>query len=426
MSALSKLWSQRSERPAFVALALGVLLVLLTHPFVDWWLRTLDIAPAFKFWDFGAYNAAVNRWMSGEPIYQQNENGGFHGTFLYPPIYLLLFRPFTAALPFREAAIAWSVVSVTLLWVALQFVISAFGIRLRIWERGVLLWAILGFQPLLLGVKMGQTAALLAGLLTLALYALIRGEWGNTPWSLASGGLTAFVGLFKLSYAPSGAHLLANRDRLLGAIGLTIALLGGSLLIFGLEIHRTYVDVLLWGIGRSSDARSPALWLAPYYRPLAWIPFTLALKVGASIAIVAGALLAAPVADRETFALGVAAFPLLSPLTYAYYFVALLPAILVLLAVELERDGRPLVPLLGLVLIHLHSYGLWFSVVYLPEHFPVMAEYRAFYPLLQPGLWGNLILVGLAGYRVAESTSLARFARFARSTRSRIRGWGLE
>lgn len=416
MSALTKLWSLRRERPRFVAVAIGVLLVLLTYPFVDWWLRTLDIAPSFEFWDFGAYDMAVDRWLGGEPIYQQNEHGGFHGTFLYPPIYLLLFRPFVTILPFREAAIAWSVFSVGVLWIGLQLAISACGLRLHVVERGLLLWAILGFQPLLLGVKMGQTAALLAGLLSFALYALVRGTWGNTPWSLASGALTAFVGLFKLSYAPSGAHLLANRDRLLGAIGLGVALLGVSLLVFGLEIHRTYVDVLAWGVHRSSGARSPAFWLAPYYRPIAWfdpsslpiswLSWPLALKAGASAAIVFGAVLAAPTADRETFALGVAAVPLLSPLTYAYYFVALLPAVVVLLAVEFERDGYPELPLVGFLLVHFHSYGLWFAVVYLPETFPVVAEYRAFYPLLQPGLWGNVLLVGLAAHRVARSVTI--------------------
>lgn len=416
MSALSRLWSLRSERPTFVAVAIGVLVVLLAYPFVDWWLRAAEIAPQFRFWDFGAYNAAVDRWLAGEVIYEQNDNGGFHGTYLYPPVFLLLFRPFTSALPFREAAMAWSVFSVGLLWVGLQLAIGACGLKLRVWERGLLLWAILGFQPLLLGVKMGQTAAFLAGMLALALVALIRGQRdqrGSAPARLASGAVTAFVGTFKLSYAPSGAHLLANRDRFLGAVGAGIALVAASLVVFGAETNLTYVEVLGWGLGKSSDPRSPALWLAPYYRPLAWLPGALVLKVGASLAVAAGAVLAAPAADRETFALGVAAVPLLSPLTYAYYFVPLLPAVVVLLAVELERDGRPVVPLVGLLLVHLHSYGLKFFVNYLPSVFPAIRALEPVYWLLQPGLWGNLLLVGLAAARVAEFVTVPAWFREA-------------
>lgn len=413
MSALSRLWSLRSERPTFVAVAVGVLVVLLAYPFVDWWLRAAEIASPFRFGDFGAYGGAIDRWLSGEPIYERNENGGFHGTYLYPPVFLLLFRPFTAALPFREAAIAWSVFSVGLLWIGLQLVIAACGLKLRAWERGLLLWAMLGFQPLLLGVKLGQTAAFLTAMLSFALVALIRGQRGSAPGRLASGTFTAFVGTFKLSYATSGAHLLANRDRLLGAIGTGVVLVVASVLVFGVETNRTYVEVLWWGLQQSSDPRSPALWLSPYYRPLAWLPGALALKVGASLAIAAGAVFAAPAADRETFALGVAAIPLLSPLTYAYYFVALLPAVVVLLAVELERDGRPVVPLVGLLLLHLHSYGLKFFVDHLPPVFPAMEALKPVYWLLQPGLWGNLLLVGLAAVRVAEFATVPAWFREA-------------
>lgn len=419
MSALSRLWSLRSERPGLVALAVLVLVALLVYPLVDWWLRAAGIASEFIFWDFGAYSHAVHRWQTGRPIYQQNEGGGFHGTYLYPPVFLLLFYPFAAALSFRGAALAWIGLSVALLWIALQLAIAACGLKLRWWERGLLLWPMLGFHPLLLSVKMGQTAAFLAGTLTLAYVALVRGQGGGSPWRLASGAFTAIAGTFKLSYAPSGAHLLADRDRLFGAVVTGIGLVVVSLLVFGVETNRTYLEVLRWGLRVSETTRSPALWQSPYYRPLAWLPGTVAIKVAASLAIAAGAVLARPTADRETFALGVAAVPLLAPVTYTYYLTVLLPAAVVLLAIEFERGGRPEIVLVGLLLVHVHAYGLRLLVVVLPNDVPAMTALEPAYPLLQPGLWGNLLLVGLAAVRVGRATTVPSWLRAGRDQQVR-------
>lgn len=406
MAALARLWSLREERPLFVVTALAVLGVLLAYPFVDWWLRTAGIAPEFRFWDFGAYWKAVTSWRAGGEIYVPNEGGGYHGSYLYPPVSLLLFWPFVAALPFRGAAMAWEAVSFVLLWGGLQLVAASLGFDFEWWERGVLAWAMLGFQPLLLSLKMGQTAAFLAAVLCFALVALAYGEREGRPWRLASGGFTALVGAVKLTYAPAGAHLLGDRDRMAGAVATGAGLLAASVLLFGPATHLAYVDVLQWGLGQGTDARSPARWLAPYYRPLAWLPFSLPLRVSLSLVVAAYAALAARGADRAVFALGVAAFPLLAPLTYTYYLVALLPAVLVLLAAELEIDGRPAVPVVGLLLVSLHSYGLKLLVDVLPTVLPAGEALRPVYPLLQPGLWGNALLFGLAAVRVGEAVTL--------------------
>jgi len=125
------------------------------------------------------------------------------------------------------------------------------------------------------------------------------------------------------------------------------------------------------------------------------VPYSLAIRVAASLAIVVG-VLRADGAVREVTALGFAAVPLLAPLTYAYYFVAALPAVVLLVAAELDRpDGRPALPVVGLLLIQFHSYGLRWAGMTAPEGVPAV--------LLQPGLYGNLLLVGLAAARVAAA-----------------------
>lgn len=401
MSALHRLWALRHSRPRFVAAAGGLLAVLLAYPFVDWWLRTQGIAPPFGFWDFGAYGGAVERWRAGDPIYLANDDGGFHGSFLYPPVAIFLFWPFVAA-PIEQGALAWVTVSVLLLWAAFQLLVDRLGLALGPAERLLLLAALVGFQPLLTGVKHGQMAPFMVALLCLAYVGLDRGEAGSRVAALASGAGTAVVGVLKFAYAPVGAHLLNDRERFAGAVAAGLVLLGVSIAVFGVETHRTYLDVLAWGVSQGSEARSPRLWLVNYFRPLGWLPeLSLLVRVAGSAVVVALALLARD-ADREVFALGVAAFPLLAPLAYTYYLTALLPAGAVAIAVEFDVDGRPALPVVALGLAQFHAYGLRLLAVDVLPATPVLGDVEALYWLVQPGLWGVALLAGLLAVRVAQ------------------------
>lgn len=392
MPLLRRLLALRDDRPWFVAVSLIALIALGTYPAVDWYLRLLDIAPRFGFWDFGAYSAAAERWTAGESLYVQNDDGGYHGSYLYPPVALLAFAPFLLTLPFRPAVLLWTAVTVSLCWLAIQRLVTALGGSFHPGERLALLPVVVGFHPLLLSVKLGQTAAALGALLTFAASASLRGR------GYVSGVLTACCGVIKLPYAPAGAHLLANRDRFIGAVAGGLTLLLASLLAFGIDAHRTFLNVLAWGVNEGSSARSPTIWLPPYYRPLYGVPYSLAIRVAASLAVVVG-VLRANGAVREVTALGFAAVPLLAPLTYAYYFVAAVPAVILLVAAELDRpDGRPSVPVVGLLLLQFHSYGLRGLGAVAPEWIPAV--------LLQPGLYGNLLIVCLAGARVAAAGPL--------------------
>ena len=193
---------------------------------------------------------------------------------------------------------------------------------------------------------------------------------------------------------------MADRRRFVGAVAVGTGLLAASLALFGVASHREYLDVLAWGVTQGGVARSPALWLPAYYRPLGLVDGALWLRVAASLAV-AGYALCARDADREVFALGVAAFPLVTPLAYTYYFVALVPAAAILIAGELARDGYPAVPALGLGLVSVHAYGL-LGLVTLLSSTPVAAYPNAYF-LAQPGLWGDLLLAGTAAVRVGET-----------------------
>lgn len=426
MSLVARLWSLRNRRPGFVSASILTLLLLFGYPAVESALRSVGLAQPWNYQDFTAYTRAAEAWQSGEPIYVPNDDGGFWGRYLYPPIFLVLFRPF-ATLSHYDAGVIWGVLSVGLLWLSLQLVVAQLGVRLIWWERLLLLWALIGFHPLLLSVKMGQTAGFLAAVLSFALAALLwadrteecvesrkAGRSGTSTAALgrlaayASGALTAFVGTFKLAYAPVGAHLLADRDRFAGAVVAGVGLLGLSIVVFGTETHLAYLDVLAWGIDRGGGGErvpKPSLWLPPYYRQLHWLPGVLAIRLGIAVVVSLTTLLARD-ADRSVFALGVATFLLITPLPYVYYFVAALPAVLASLAVELELDlsddgGYPTVPVVVALLLHVHSYGLRFLGEYVPKLIGEIPELA--YPLLQPGLWAVLLFFGLTLYRVGQA-----------------------
>ncbi|MFC7177404.1 glycosyltransferase family 87 protein [Halosegnis marinus] len=173
MPSLARLRALWNDRPAFAGLAAAFACFLLVYPAIDWWLRSIDLAPPFVFWDFGAYGGAVERWLANEQIYERNADGGFFGTYLYPPVFLVLFRPF-AQLP--NGALVWAVSSLLFLWGCLVAVVQTLTRRLSWPERLFGLWLLVGFQPVLLNVKMGQTGAFMAGLLCLAFVAMERGH----------------------------------------------------------------------------------------------------------------------------------------------------------------------------------------------------------------------------------------------------------
>ena len=414
MSLLGSFWRHREDHPWFVAGTIVVGAFLLAYPFVDYYLRSTGVAATFWFWDFGASTGAIDRWQAGESLYVK-EDGGYHGSYLYPPVFLLFVWPFTVLFEsFEHSAMAWEAASVMVLWFGAQAAISAWGVDLRRWERGLLLWLVLGFQPVLLAMKMGQLAPFFAGLLCFALAGVLTAapraerDDANASDSLAAGAFTAIPGTIKLPYAPGGAHLLQDRDRFTGALVTGLALGGLSVLVFGIDPHLKFVEVLLWGAKGGGSSRHPSLWLPPYYRPFYVVAdVSLYLRLGGAALISVLAILSASGdAEPETFALGVAAIPLLAPRTYAYYLAALLPAAGILIARELHRDGYPLVPVVGLFLAGVHSYGLKLMVDHVPTWSPALTFVREWSPWLQPGLWGNLLLVGLAAVRVAQVASI--------------------
>lgn len=425
MTALQRLRALRRERPRLALLAGATALFFLCYPAVDALLRVRGVAPPFSFWDWGAYGGAVNRWQAGETTYVTNDSGGYHGTYLYPPFVLLLILPFTL-LEYPMGPTVWGIVSTVALWGGLVGVVRAVGYRPSRGEALLVLWAVLGFQPLLLSLKMGQMAGFMVGTVCLAYAALPQAGTTSVAEttrlrSVLSGALTAAVGLAKLPYAPASAHLLTDRNRLLGGVAAGVGLIALSLVVFGVDVHVAYLDVWRWGIEAGESARHPSLWMAPYYRPYYHVAaYSFPIQIALSVAVALLAMRAPASHNPEVFALGLAAVPLITPRTYTYYLVALLPAAAVLLVREAMRDGRPELPVAALLLANLHSYGLRALGAVGPSLGGLESAWSAVLPLLQPGLWANVLLVGVAAWRLSEAVSRAGL--FARNATTPERG----
>jgi alpha-1,2-mannosyltransferase len=418
-----QLWSYRRERPVFVLVSVLTLGTLLGWLLVEHHLRQGGIGLAYSFNDFSAYTGALNGWLENGQMYVEQPNGGYFGEYLYPPVTVLVFYPFETT-GFDVGAMLFGFTSIVLLWLGLDAVARTLGYRLRIWERLGLLVAIFSFQPAIRNFRWAQTATFLAAFLCFAFYFQERAERETSPYGdsevsertrslfrYASGAATTIGSSFKLFYATSGAHLLRDRKRFAGAIGAGIVLLVASLGIFGLETNLTYIDVLTWGKGWGEN-RALYLWdTAAAYRPMhIFGGLGLYLKILGILGVIALTLATradeSTAARRLTFALGIAVIPLFAPKADSHDLVVMLLPAVILLAHELDRsDGHAWVPVLSVLLLHLHRYAL--ELLTKPDgNFPYAATLYDIGAVLQPGMWGTFLLVGLIGVRVTEHASV--------------------
>jgi len=409
-SLAGRLWARRRDRPALVALSALTVLAVLSWPVLDFLIRGRGInTTPFVYYDFGVYSGAVEGWLAGDEIYTQAENGGYRGSYLYPPVTLVFFYPFGAVEDFYSAGTLLGAFSLVMLWLALDAVAGELGYDLQLWERLLLLGLLFGFQPAMFDFKMGQVGTVLAATLAFGFYAHERHRrTGSRFYACLSGALTTVGSGFKLFYATSGAHLLRDRRRLGAALATAGALAVASVLLFGVPAHRTYLDVLAWGKGWGEVPKSPELWGPAYYRPLYILREGAILARALGLLAVIGLTLAARRAEgdvpaRATFALGLAVVPLFAPEAYTQDLVVMLVPAVILLAVELQRDGLPAVPVGAVFLLHVHAYGTRL-LVDPPGWLPLdgAVGWLAANGWLQPGMWATFLLVGLAGARVAE------------------------
>lgn len=394
--------SAASEFPGTIGLAAVTFVSTTTWPFLWRALHARGHTAGFHYGDFGAYWLTVVAWLSGNPLYDVEDP---FGGWLYPPVYLLGIYPFERIFDFATGAVVWTAVSVGLLWLAIHLLVSTYWPRVRFIGLPVTFAVVVGFIPVWYGMRLGQASMIVAAIMTAAFLAMERRGPGDRRRALVSGALTTIAATVKVFYATAGAHLLVDRKRFVAALTTGLGLAIVSLAVFGIDAHRDYLAVLMWGAGWDAHSLHPSwAWFDGYFDPFYYFPgvYSLPFRV-----IGIGAILGLAYwtrdrgADRELFILGIAAIPLIGPTASVHDFAVVLPAIVGLLAIEFTREEYPWIPVLAFLLLHWHSYGL-LVLARMPEWVPLSGSIVHWSPLLQPGLWGLVLLFGLAAYRVYE------------------------
>lgn len=359
-----------------------------------------------RFNDFGAYYNAAVRFLNGAPLYkttaeiatleaQTSTDMGY----LYPPIFVLLFVPFTVLSPLI-AGIVWDLICLTFLIWSVSKLVATFDCGINRKHRLLIYIAVASFAPTLTWMKLGQISGLTAGMLCLA------GATLRTEQHMISGSFTTLGGVIKPFYLTSGAHLLRNRKRFFGALLSGGGILIAGVLIFGIDTHIEYIGVLREGKGWGA-VTGASTWHATHFNPFYILG---PLKHLPRVMLVLGTIGIALYSNRsETpieyiFALGVAIIPLAGPTTNTLALNAAIPAILVVGLYEMEKRSEfPLLLGMSALLLHIHPYTIEFLSKFGPRIYSPIEMVTPVIPLLQPALYGMLLLVSYILYRIVET-----------------------
>lgn len=402
------------QRPRLAVLVALLVVSLLSFPLAWRAMHDAGHVAGATFADFGVYYRTVGDWRAGETIYDVDDP---FGNYLYPPVYLIAVVPFYDLFDWTTAADLWAIASVGSLWLAVQALVWTYVPSLSAIERLLLapvsLVLLVGFHPVWYGTRLGQASVVLGAVATFAAVAMERGRRGRRLDTAASGVLTAVAGTVKLFYAPIGAHLLLDRRRLTAAAVTGLGLLAGSLVVFGTDALVDYLHVLAWGEDWGESPAHPSWgWISGYYRPLyvlgdqvlpvVSIPLSLLVRVGVLGSVLGIALWVRHTdAHRPVFALGLVTIPLAGPQVSTHDFAVLIPALIMLAAIEADRDGRVWLVVLAALGFQWQAYGT-FALATLPATLPGADTIVAASPLLQPGLYANVAVIGLAAYRALQ------------------------
>lgn len=383
-----------------IAAAVASSLILYAVGWTGSWLLGIS-GPSFH--DFSTYYMAADRFLNGQSVYTDPATipnpssvpSDFVPLYVYPPLFAVLFVPF-ALLNFWVAS--WTyLVCVSVLFTA------ATGLLLRNLDRSpskgettFIAVAVIGFFPFKQWAYMGQVTLLLTAALTVSV-ALLYGD-SRDRQSLI--GVCAVLAVYvKPYYAPTGAHLFRTRRLLAaGATLMGLSLLG--VLLMGVDATQTYVEILTTNPVRQFE------WNGGPYNPLyalgefKWavrIPFLL---VAAALAFV-GTRLIRDDLHPYLFCFGVGTMLVAAPGVKFYTLVTLVPTYIVLVHEEFGRsDGLPALVFVSIGLVQAHRYVIKYGFEIAVSHdiswLPILL------PIVQPALWGALIVVTLSAGRIVQ------------------------
>jgi hypothetical protein len=277
------------------------------------------------------------------------------------------------------------------------------------------------FYPTKNWAYIGQTSGILAGLLCFAGGSIRRG--GSQRYSdILTGVTTALPAIVKPFYAPVGAHLLRDKKQLLASVGTGVVVVVLSVVIFGIDPMREYIELVTQARGRSIGefAVPPSQWIQGRYEPwyvLGSVALYLQFAIAGVIAVISFRTRQNPSRNvtEYVFVLGTASTAIVAPSPKYNVLNATIPAILVLFIIESRRtDGLPLIPLVSALLIQVHR---WFvkGVVLIADTVQNADVLTVVLPAVQPAFWGVVILVLFSSYRVLVESGQTTYINYLKS-----------
>lgn len=377
--------------------------------------RILSNSQSPLFIDFAVYYYAAERFLQDCSLYlpvagecpPSIDMGNTNPQYVYPPIVVLLFVPF-GVLPYLPAALVWDAFVITSLWGGILALINASDAELTMKEQVVVLGCTIGFAPVLESLLLGQTTGLLVGgLCVVGAYLLSDGRKG----AISSGAITAIAVAIKPFYLPAGAYLFRNRSRFAAGLLTGLATYVSIIVVFGVNIHRKYLAVVLSRVSGNRLADIPL----KEWQPVAFRPFyvfgeaetlvqILVVLVLLTVAASAYLLSESGEVDQYVFALGLLGVAI-SPGTTTYTLSVLVPVYLVMFIGEADRSNwTPRLLIVSILLVQVHPYTIRFLAKFGPRHVHSgLSTLRPLLPWVQPALWGTLLLLVVVLFRLSEA-----------------------
>jgi len=383
--------------------------VFLATPFLRATILGTNYAP--NFFDFGVFYQIGEAVLEGKPLYSTPlDNIPNTGSrYLYPPVIALLFVPFTL-ISYEVAGWLWIASSLIALLAGVYSLVNACSPGLSRRNKAIILLLTVLYYPVYGWINLGQITGFLVASLCFA-GTVICNQRGESRSAIANL-LIVLPSIVKIIYSPGLAYLLRDKRRLLQGVTFGSVLLGTGFVIFGIDAHLEYISVLRAGKGWGTFNLYEDAW-ANTYLPLYFLgqlrlPAIAIISVGIAGLAIKSSRVDDISIDRCLFALGVISISLLSPSPSLLIVNTVIPgAIVVILTARNQNAPYLYLPLFSLALIQVHPIiagGMTEGIV--QNNVPDII-YPTLYYLMQPAMWGVMLLMGFTVYRICKISNNA-------------------
>lgn len=337
-----------------------------------------------QIFDFFKEWASAKNSATGIPVYSDHRvalkkhlklkrtdpNGFFDQYNTHPPTANLIAIPLTG-LNYQDAHLAWNLVSIGMLCLALFWIVQGLEIRMAGWTTLALLTLLLVSDPLQQSLIQGQP--------NLLLMLLIVGAWraAKSEKPLAAGMCLGLATAIKLYPAYLFLYFLIRRDwRALagGAVSFGLITLVTAA-IFGVDAYRDYLTIVLPSIPDVTNNWGNASLLAFWKRlfepssnsvqPLMNSPVLLQITIWSSWIGMTVLVIASIWKTRQEqfsdrgFAITITAMLLMTPTTWHHYFILMVFPIGLLLALYPPHSGKRWIVNLLIVALAISPRIIW-------------------------------------------------------------------